>query len=98
MVLQALPNYKHQREGDTLQSAPPVSIPPNLHSCSSTPPAPSLLRFRIHPSPRINEEVPMPFQVTVQRETPPIGFDPSDLTTAKAGDAVFWLNADHHTT
>jgi len=40
----------------------------------------------------------MPFQVTVQRETAPIGFDPSDLTDAKAGDAVFWLNADHHTT
>jgi plastocyanin len=57
-----------------------------------------LLRFRIHHITTISEEVPMPFQVTVQRETATIGFDPPDLTDAKAGDAVFWLNADHHTT
>jgi len=39
----------------------------------------------------------MPFQIIVQRENPPIGFDPDDLTV-EAGDAVFWFNADHHTT
>jgi plastocyanin len=40
----------------------------------------------------------MPFQVTVQRESSPVGFNPRDLTDAKAGDAVFWFNADHNTT
>ncbi|HSY52012.1 MAG TPA: hypothetical protein VLC46_24630 [Thermoanaerobaculia bacterium] len=39
----------------------------------------------------------MPFQITVQCETPPYGFDPANLE-AKAGDAVFWFNADHQTT
>jgi hypothetical protein len=40
----------------------------------------------------------MPFQVTVQRENEPVGFNPRDLTDAKAGDAVFWFNADKNTT
>lgn len=38
----------------------------------------------------------MPVQIIVQREHPPTGFDPADLTV-EAGDAVFWFNADHKT-